>query len=147
MNNDRYPTETEGLLVLAERPKNSSRPWRQLVKKSGLNDGWGNRFIYSVSGNDFRIYSKGSDGVSSSAGMDPDDLNSWSAKHRGDYYVPFYRRTISKYVAMVVASIAFSIFLGIGLRRRRASNKHSNTLDKSKNTEQGSGGDSPPVAS
>lgn len=92
----RYPSAEEGLSVFAEKPVdwNLDRDWKPLARKGALKDPWGNPYVSlgAHAEDGFRIYSKGSDGISESAGMDPDDLNTWSPEHRGRFYESLVQR-------------------------------------------------------
>jgi general secretion pathway protein G len=80
----RLPTAEEGLDVLVRRPADwpGHIPWRPFLEIPEVpRDGWGSQYIYVPDpelAEGFGIYSCGRDGVSSSAGHDPDDLNTWS---------------------------------------------------------------------
>jgi len=62
----RYPTNEEGLFKLLEPKVNdtgaSGEPYLEKVES----DPWGNSYIYSKEGADFRLWSMGSDGMSNS---------------------------------------------------------------------------------
>ncbi len=80
-NSGRLPSVEEGLGVLIHEPVDWPQgiPWEPLLQTTELpTDGWGNAFVYVLDANlpdGFGIYSCGRDGVTSSNGNDPDDLN------------------------------------------------------------------------
>ncbi len=77
MDQGRYPTETEGLGVLVQRPSDATK-WPQggyLNTTSVSKDGWGREFIYRLapeSGMPFVIISLGGDGQEGGEGNDAD---------------------------------------------------------------------------
>lgn len=84
INAGELPTPEAGLNSLVERPDTlpSEKRWAQ-VMKSIPSDAWGNPYRYLAGEglkDGFGLYSCGPDGVSLSAGNDPDDLNTWSDK-------------------------------------------------------------------
>lgn len=85
----RYPTSAEGLEVLIKRPDDiPAGQWRgpYLESDSVLTDEWGHAYVYLCPGlhhtNGFDLYTKGPDGVSTTGGEDPDDLNNWLPMRR-----------------------------------------------------------------
>lgn len=100
INAGRYPTQSEGLKALVEKPDTypESKHWEQIANKMPL-DPWGNQYEYIASigspaggspDGQFGLYSKGPDGISRSAGNDPDDWNSWSKDFRGKKTIGYY---------------------------------------------------------
>lgn len=82
INNGSYPTQTQGLKALVEKPTDfhSDTEWTQLSDRVPL-DPWGNPYQYiapSSYDGEFALFSFGRDGISHSNGNDPDDLNNWS---------------------------------------------------------------------
>ncbi|MEO8352775.1 MAG: type II secretion system protein GspG [Chthoniobacteraceae bacterium] len=80
--NGRFPTETEGFEALVHNPDPENLPnWRQQMEKLPL-DPWERPYQYlsPLPGqeDDYGIFSFGRDGVSTTAGNDADDVNSWS---------------------------------------------------------------------
>lgn len=84
LDNDRYPTEGQGLHALWRRPNLEPVPqgWKgPYLSKEVPNDPWGNSYIYRVpgpSGLPFEIISYGSDGIEGGDGNDT-DLSSWES--------------------------------------------------------------------
>lgn len=75
----RYPTETEGLKALLQKPEAAAK-WRgpYLKKDSGLRDPWGESYLYRAPGQhgEYDLYSLGSDKVE--GGEDEGaDITSW----------------------------------------------------------------------
>jgi general secretion pathway protein G len=82
INNGSYPTQTQGLKALVEKPTDfhSDTEWTQLADRIPV-DAWGNPYQYiapSFYNGEFALFSLGRDGVSQSNGNDPDDINNWS---------------------------------------------------------------------
>ena len=87
----RYPTNEEGLMALIKKYQEVNSPkWRlpYFRRKNTPIDKWGNQFIYQYNKNDKvpKIYSLGSDGISSSDGNDIDDINSWDRRQKWRKY-------------------------------------------------------------
>ena len=84
----RYPSSTEGLNALVNRPHDIGEArWRGPYLDDRIpNDPWGNDYMYlcpsNRSTNSFDLYSRGRDGLSKSDGNDPDDVNIWRLKRR-----------------------------------------------------------------
>jgi general secretion pathway protein G len=101
----RYPTETEGLLVLIRGPD-------ALVTRRDLNDSWGNPYVYRRPGkhnpNSFDLYSCGEDGKSRTGGKDADDINNWDPARN---WVRYYGRTPLKTWILPGAGILAIMFL------------------------------------
>jgi len=81
----RYPTSTEGLKALIERPggvlvERWHGPYFELIPQ----DPWAHDYVYRCPGthstNHFDLYSYGPDGISRTGGDDLDDVNSWKPK-------------------------------------------------------------------
>lgn len=76
----RYPTQSEGLMALIEKPQGAatwSGPY--LGKRQIPKDPWGNNYIYArppARGVDYDLYSLGSDGKPSGEG-DAADIGNW----------------------------------------------------------------------
>jgi general secretion pathway protein G len=75
----RYPTTTEGLRALVERPASEAEGWQQpYLKRDVPNDPWGNEYAYRCPGqyneDGYDLYSLGPDGK---LGGD-DDITNWS---------------------------------------------------------------------
>jgi len=80
VDNGRYPTTNDGLLVLVEQPPDM-KSWKGPYIKRGVpNDPWGNQYIYTQPGrhntHGFDLYSYGVDGRE---GGD-DDIDNWSPR-------------------------------------------------------------------
>lgn len=80
----RFPSPADGLRALVERPAGpDAEGWQgpYLEPAEVPRDPWGNAYGYSVRPEDadrpFNVYSCGEDGVSASAGNDPDDVGLW----------------------------------------------------------------------
>jgi general secretion pathway protein G len=80
----RYPTTSEGLAALINRPPDiSSGKWQKYLDVGRIPaDPWGHPYVYRCPGlhntNTFDLYSCGPDGKSLSGGDDPDDINNWN---------------------------------------------------------------------
>jgi general secretion pathway protein G len=77
MDNGRYPTESEGLHALVERPSDAVKwPAGGYLSTTAVSkDGWGHEFIYRLSpesGMPFVIISLGADGQEGGEGNDAD---------------------------------------------------------------------------
>ncbi len=96
----RYPLSSEGLAALLDRPSMiPTNKWKgpYLSGSSVPPDLWGKAFGYRCpplkSTNGFDLYSLGQDGVSKTAGDDPDDINSWDrSRHWSKHYEDAYDR-------------------------------------------------------
>ena len=77
MDNDRFPTNSEGLKALVIKPSNADG-WKQPYIKSVSKDPWGNEYIYKYPGQynkySFDLSSAGPDGQT---GND-DDIKNWT---------------------------------------------------------------------
>jgi type II secretion system protein G len=104
INAGRYPTQSEGLRALIVKPHSypEGKHWEQGATKMPL-DPWGNQYEYIASighpaggsrDGEFGLYSKGPDGLSKSAGNDPDDWNSWSKDFRGKKTIDYYFQSL-----------------------------------------------------
>ncbi len=83
LDNGIYPTTSQGLIALVEKPKKNPVPrkWHKggyLEKKSIPSDPWGNPFLYLSPGlhGDYDLLSYGADGVKGGADFDV-DINNW----------------------------------------------------------------------
>jgi general secretion pathway protein G len=81
----RYPSSTEGLEALIERPSELKARWHGPYMMGQIPlDPWAHEYVYlcpsTHSTNPFEIYSRGPDGVTKTGGDDPDDVNSWKPK-------------------------------------------------------------------
>ena len=96
----RCPTSSEGLAALLERPAMiPTNRWKgpYWSKNSVPLDPWERVYVYRCpalkSTNRFDLYSLGLDGVSKTAGDDPDDINSWDRSHHwSNHYEDAYDR-------------------------------------------------------
>jgi general secretion pathway protein G len=75
----RYPTTSEGLRVLVEKPTSDSEGWQQpYLRRAAPKDPWGNDYVYRYPGNyntqGYDLYSTGPDGK---LGGD-DDITNWT---------------------------------------------------------------------
>lgn len=100
MHAGRFPTQSEGLKALIERPGTypEGKHWERLLNEEPT-DPWGQPYEYVVSADfprGFGLYSKGPDCFSKSAGNDPDDWNSWTADHRGQKTIGYYLQSAPK---------------------------------------------------
>jgi len=80
MENNRYPTEDEGLIVLIEAPSDVTNypPGGYLDTTELPVDGWGHEFVYELypeSGKPFVIKSLGADGLEGGEGYNADLLS------------------------------------------------------------------------
>src|SRR6201986_1590215 len=79
LDNGRYPSTSEGLVALAQRP-GSAEAWNGPYLRSGLvpNDPWGHPYIYRSPGEHgaYDIVSYGSDGQQGGSGT-AEDIESW----------------------------------------------------------------------
>ena len=80
MENNRYPTEDEGLMVLIEAPSDvTDYPPGGYLDTTELHvDGWGHEFVYELypeSGKPFVIKSLGADGLDGGEGYNADLLS------------------------------------------------------------------------
>jgi len=115
VDNGRLPTTAEGLNALISNPDPANLPnWRQLSSRVP-DDPWGYPYQYVAQKSDggFGIYSFGRDGVSRSAGNDPDDVNSWN-RTSGDK-----GRFRLQYVIYAVVAIVIAIPIWLFRRRKR----------------------------
>ena len=73
----RYPTASEGLVALAQRPGNASIWNGPYLKKAVPNDPWGRPYVYRNPGQkgDFDLISYGRDGQPGGSGEDADITN------------------------------------------------------------------------
>lgn len=128
----RYPTASEGLAALSYCPTSvSTNMWLGPYLDDpvmGVQDAWGHRFVYVVPGihntNAFDLYSLGEDGVSKSAGNDPDDINNWNeARPWQDFYVraQYMERLRPLIWGFVLAAIGIAVawWLNWGSRGKR----------------------------
>lgn len=78
LENDRYPTNNEGLTILREK---TDRHPDGLLRGGDLNDPWGHPYQYVHPGvqGTFDLVCYGADGLEGGAGGDQ-DLNSWELK-------------------------------------------------------------------
>lgn len=85
----RYPSGSEGLKALVERPAHwtDSARWEKYLTEMPL-DPWKNPYGYMEgsgfgkdAGYGYGLYSMGRDGRSATQGNDPDDINTWSSHH------------------------------------------------------------------
>lgn len=83
LDNAKYPSTSQGLIALVERPKTSPVPrkWHKggyLEKNKVPKDPWGNPFLYISPGlhGDFDILSYGADGLKGGVDFDS-DINNW----------------------------------------------------------------------
>ena len=80
LDNGRYPTTSEGLAALAQRPGNAET-WNGPYLRTGIvpNDPWGHPYIYRSPGEhgEYDIVSYGSDGQQGGSGTAA-DIESWS---------------------------------------------------------------------
>jgi general secretion pathway protein G len=86
LDNQRYPSTEEGLVVLIIKPgsadmKNWQGPYFQ---KKLPKDSWGNKFYYYLDkkSNFPRIYSMGKNQRTETSGNDPDDINNWDKEKK-----------------------------------------------------------------
>ena len=84
VNTGELPPPEVGLKALIERPASlrADQRWIQVLLKLP-SDPWNNPYRYLAGEgleDGFGLYSCGPDGISATAGNDPDDLNSWSDK-------------------------------------------------------------------
>lgn len=85
-------------------------------------DSWGNEIRAIIPGNYNKsgvdVFSVGADGISKTNGNDPDDLNTWSPSHNGQYYQRKYaREQITAFImrGLLCSFVAF-VFLIYGFR-------------------------------
>jgi general secretion pathway protein G len=84
LDNDRYPSEGQGLEALWEKPTLAPVPddWNgPYVSKEIPEDPWGNEYVYNVPGPNglpFEIRSLGADGIEGGEGNDA-DISSWQS--------------------------------------------------------------------
>ena len=75
LDNSHYPSTDQGLAALVERPSGFPEPlnWgpQPYMKKVPV-DLWGNEYVYINDGNEFEVYSLGSDGEEGGDGMAED---------------------------------------------------------------------------
>lgn len=80
LNSGRYPTGSEGLVVLVQRPGNAPA-WNGPYLKGGVvpADPWGNAYVYRAPGQHgaYEILSYGSDGQEGGTGT-ASDITSWT---------------------------------------------------------------------
>lgn len=85
LDNNRYPTEDQGLKALTEKPTTDPLPkrWKSggYIKKEAL-DPWGNNYAYFIEGDRYELISLGRDGLDGGANEDA-DID--SAKRAEDY--------------------------------------------------------------
>jgi general secretion pathway protein G len=107
LDNGRLPSSLQDLIV---RPKalSSEAHWRKLMDNVPL-DPWQNEYRYvfdSTLTNGFGLYSTGKDGVTASAGNDPDDYNTWNtlASFRSSRFS--FRSFLSRYGSALTVGLA-----------------------------------------
>jgi general secretion pathway protein G len=98
-------------------------PWQKLVDVMPV-DPWGNEYRYIISpslDHGFGIYSTGADGVTATAGNDPDDCNSWdhSTWVHQDHPHLVFRDDDSLFAAGLACSLSLLAFLFWQARRHR----------------------------
>jgi general secretion pathway protein G len=80
LDTGRYPSTSEGLMALVQRPGNSL-PWNGPYLKGGVvpTDPWGNPYVYRMPGQHgtYDVISYGSDGAEGGAGAAA-DITSWN---------------------------------------------------------------------
>lgn len=79
----RYPTTTEGLDALVEKPASNAEGWTQPFLQTGVpKDPWGNEYVYRYPGQyneyGYDLYSKGPDGKLGGE----DDITNWTDKKK-----------------------------------------------------------------
>lgn len=106
------PPPELGLKALVERPDSlpPEKRWVKLLTEIPT-DPWGNPYRYLAGEglkDGFGLYSCGPDGISSSAGNDPDDRNSWSDKSPAG---PSWQERWKLYALLGAAILAAGSFL------------------------------------
>ncbi|MEW6041876.1 MAG: type II secretion system major pseudopilin GspG [Elusimicrobiota bacterium] len=79
LDNKRYPTTTEGLNSLMEKPVNAPRWKGPYLRKGVPHDPWDKSYVYispGVHNRDYDLYSKGANGIEGGG----DDITNWSEK-------------------------------------------------------------------
>jgi hypothetical protein len=85
-------------------------------------DSWGNEIRAIIPGNYNKrgvdVFSVGADGISKTNGNDPDDLNTWSPSHNGQYYQRKYdREQITAFILRgLFCSLVAFVFLICGFK-------------------------------
>ena len=79
LHNSKYPSTEQGLNALISQPQVGNIPdsWQgpYLTSRSVPEDGWGNPYRYTESGNNFTIVSLGADGAEGGSDLDTDISN------------------------------------------------------------------------
>ena len=136
----RYPTTTEGLAALVQRPATiDSARWHGPYLNGIPKDAWGHNYQYAFPSqhntNGFDLYSCGFDGVSKSGGEDLDDINNWDplSPHGGHDYLSGYGELFMQKFGGVIflacllvamASLVHSISYNFSSRVRAAVERH-----------------------
>jgi len=79
IDSSRYPTTTEGLMALLEKPSSDIPDWKgPYLKRAVSKDPWGNEYVYTYPGQynkyGYDLYSYGPDGQKGTQ----DDITNWT---------------------------------------------------------------------
>ncbi len=115
----RYPTPSEGLVALLERPDTiPTNAWHGPYALGPAKDAWNGDFVYVIPGihnpEAFDIYSRGKDGFTKSGGGDADDINNWDGSKQWERYYGRAARLHSMlplaYTATALAVLAIAVW-------------------------------------
>jgi general secretion pathway protein G len=118
LDTGRLPSTLQDLVA---RPKSlsSEAHWQQLLNEVPV-DPWQNEYHYVLDptlSNGFGIYSTGVDGVTVSAGNDPDDYNTWGSPDSTRSSRFSFRSFLSRYGSALTIGLAFTSGLAVLLRK------------------------------
>jgi type II secretion system protein G len=125
----RYPTTSEAWKVLMNPPADGSlNGWRgpYLEPSRVPEDPWGHAYVYRFPSthdntNGFDLFSNGPDGISKTAGSDPDDINNWDlgSPHAGMLH-DFNRehRFVAVERLLLIIPFLFVVRLTVGQKSR-----------------------------
>ncbi len=87
-------------------------------------DAWGNEFRAIIPGihNTVDVYSLGENGISKTNGNDPDDMNTWSRLHEGQYYQrKIMMGKVYEFIigGLICSLIAFTFIYGLISRKKQ----------------------------
>jgi hypothetical protein len=102
-------------------PPTLDAAWDAHFGKSLLLDSWGQPYRCVERDNRVQFYSCGQDGITQSAGNDPDDLNSWD-EHAAEFYINQFRESELRKkrlesLGFMPLTLAFVVWFWVKLRQ------------------------------